>query len=49
MSKKLARFIDRHPNMFAEYRTFAIRAIRDNDAKVAALKAKRAARLAAQV
>lgn len=33
MSDKLARFIERHPHMFAEYRAFAVRAIRKNEAK----------------
>ena len=42
MSKKLANFIERYPNMFAEYRTFAVRAIRDNDKKVAAIRARKA-------
>jgi hypothetical protein len=42
MSKKLARFIERHPNMFREYRKFAVSAIRKNDEIVAELKARKA-------
>jgi hypothetical protein len=41
MSKKLASFIERYPNMFAEYRAFAVKAIRDNDRRVAEMKAKK--------
>jgi hypothetical protein len=42
MSKKLARFIDRHPHMFAEYRAFAIEAINKANAKKIAAAASAA-------